>query len=399
MNKKDFDLVEPNIYKHKIQQKYVVDIYLGKDENNKQQRTTKTFYDLKSARECLILLKADRVKGTAKKKARCSTIFELIKSYKEIYQDGNIADTTSSAYQVIENHLSDFFDTSGENSRIDKITATTIEKYYRYLKNIKTKRNPNGLSPNTIKKHHFYIQQIFSYACKHQETYGIVKNPMNNVMTPKKVDARIPNFEVYDNALLHELYECLEDEPLPFQVAVRIGMNLGLRRGEINYLKWSDIDFNNDKIYVRGCRTCANKEVIKDTPKNGSSRSLVMPENVKEILLKYKTWQENNKKLLGSEYIENYYVLVRADGKEYAPKWLSRAMKNFIKKNELPELNFHSLRHINCSLLVRVMPLIDVAKNMGHKTLEMTNAYAESLTSNEEMKTKIEKCHQDIMIA
>ena len=60
----NFTLIEPNIWKHKTEQKYVVDIFLGRDAEGKQQRTSKTRYSLTEERKTLTLAKADKIKGT-----------------------------------------------------------------------------------------------------------------------------------------------------------------------------------------------------------------------------------------------------------------------------------------------------------------------------------------------
>ncbi len=121
MNKKDFTLIEPNIWKHNNEQKYVVDIFLGRDENGKQQRTSKTCYSLKEAQTTLALAKADKIKGVAKTKSKTPTIFELMENYRQVYIEVNTEQTTSYGYSVIENHIKAFFEATKKNTRIDKI--------------------------------------------------------------------------------------------------------------------------------------------------------------------------------------------------------------------------------------------------------------------------------------
>ena len=50
-----------------------------------------------------------------------------------------------------------------------------------------------------------------------------------------------------------------------------------------------------------------------------------------ETLKEYKAWQEHNAEILGSEYYESDYVLVREDGKPYYPRWISRKFPEFLK--------------------------------------------------------------------
>lgn len=74
-------MIEPNIWKHNTEQKYVVDLFLVRGAEGKQQRTSKTCYTLAEARNTLTLAKADKIKGTTKTKCKAPTIFELMDDY------------------------------------------------------------------------------------------------------------------------------------------------------------------------------------------------------------------------------------------------------------------------------------------------------------------------------
>ena len=64
----------------------------------------------------------------------------------------------------------------------------------------------------------------------------------------------------------------------------------GLRRGEICGLKWSDIDFDANKLRVQ--RSVSKKKgggiVIGETKTSTGTRNIIMPPSVSEILLKRK---------------------------------------------------------------------------------------------------------------
>lgn len=189
MNKKNFTLIEANIWKHNTEQKYVVDLFLGRDIEGKQQRTSKTCYTLADARKTLTLAKADKIKGTAKTKCKVPTIFGLMDDYRQVHISVNTESTTAYGYSVIESHLKAYFDSTGKNARVDKITATTIDQYYKYLRDIRTKRLPNGMGANTIRKHYNYLSQLFDYALKHSDVYGIHINPVKNSTPPKQTES------------------------------------------------------------------------------------------------------------------------------------------------------------------------------------------------------------------
>lgn len=313
MDKKTYTNIEPNIWKHNTEQKYVIDIFLGRDENGKQQRTTKTYYSLKEAREGLVLAKAKKINGVAKTKVKTPTIYELMSDYRKTYISTNNEETTSYGYSVIENHIKNFFESTGKNTRVDKITATTINQYYRYLADLRTKRLPNGMSANTIRKHNNYLHQLFVYAKKHVDVYGIRVNPVEDSTPPKKVKAKTPDLKAYNTDKIAEMLECLDkNNDIALKAAVMVGFFVGTRRGETDYLKWSDIDLQTKRIQIKGSRTCSNKVVIKDTTKTNKDRETSLSDLLIETLKEYKKWQEHNAEILGDEYFKSDYFLVRS---------------------------------------------------------------------------------------
>lgn len=375
-------MIESNIWKHNTEQKYVVDLFLGRDAEGKQQRTSKTCYTLADARKTLTHAKADKIKGTAKTKCKAPTIFELMDDYKQVHVEVNTEQTTSYGYSVIENHLKAYFDSTGKNARVDKITATTIDHYYKYLRDIRTKRLPNGMGANTIRKHYNYLSQLFDYALKHSDVYGIHINPVGNSTPPKRQKPVTPDLEPYNIDKIVELLNTLhKNKDLPLEYAALIALFTGTRRGETDYVKWSELDLEVGSIAIRGCRTCADVEIIKDKTKSGDERETSMCSLLVSALNEYKSWQLHNKELLGSEYFDSDYVLVRADGKPYAPQWVSSKFKEFLEKYEFPHIRYHDLRHLNTSMLLKVLPVTDVSAHLGTSTTNTTTrVYTHSLS-------------------
>lgn len=395
MNKKTYTNIEPNIWKHNTEQKYVIDIFLGRDENGKQQRTTKTYYSLKEARAGLVLAKAEKLNGVAKTKVKTPTIYELMDDYRKTYIASNNEKTTAYGYSVIENHIKKFFEFTGKNTRVDKITATTINQYYRYLADLRTKRLPNGMGANTVRKHSNYLHQLFVYAKKHTDVYGIRINPVEDSTPPKRQKAKTPDLKAYNTDKIAEMLECLDrNNDIALKTAVMIALFDGTRRGETDYLKWSDIDLETKRIQIKGSRTCADKIIEKDTTKTDRDRETSMNDLLVETLKEYKAWQERNAEIWGSEYYESDYVLVRADGKPYYPRWVSRKFSEFLEKYGFSHIRYHDLRHLNASILLMHMPVADVSEHLGHSnTNTTTRIYAHSLMKE---KNKVADALNDV---
>ncbi len=114
----------------------------------------------------------------------------------------------------------------------------------------------------------------------------IAKNPTNGTTIPKNnyAEKQILGDEQLDaflEAIKGEEYWCDF-----FYVEVMTG----LRRGEICGLKWSDIDFDANKLRVQ--RSVSTKKgggiIIGETKTNTGTRNIIMPPSVAEILQKRK---------------------------------------------------------------------------------------------------------------
>lgn len=71
-------------------------------------------------------------------------------------------------------------------------------------------------------------------------------------------------------------------------------------------------------------------------------------------------------------YFDNDYLLVRANGKPYSVKWINGKFTKFLAENNFPHLRYHDLRHLDASMLLRIMPVADVSKHLGHTTTNTT---------------------------
>lgn len=83
--------------------------------------------------------------------------------------------------------------------------------------------------------------------------------------------------------------------------------------------------------------------------------------------------QEENKELFGSEYQENGYVFTKANGSVYHPSYASHELNKKLKRNDLPHIRWHDLRHSTASiLLARNWGIKDISEWLGHSNISTT---------------------------
>ena len=203
----------------------------------------------------------------------------------------------------------------------------------------------NHVTANTVKHRHANIHKAFAYAYK---TDLIQSNPADKVELPK-IEKYSGQF--YNQKQIENLIRVVKGDPIEFGVIT--ASFYGLRRSEVLGLKWDAIDFENKTITIRHTVhevTIDGKTriVASDTTKTKSSyRSLPLVKPFEEILLKMKREQEENKRLCGRCYCQDYldYIYVNQIGEIVKPGFVTAHFSAVLKANNLPHIRFHDLRH------------------------------------------------------
>ena len=141
-----------------------------------------------------------------------------------------------------------------------------------------------------------------------------------------------------------------------------------MRKGEILGLRWKDIDFETNKLYVtQTIQEVNGKKMIKKSTKTGGGRVVALTAELVDMLLELKGKNEEMKKELGKSYNENNLVFVNSTGNIITASELTRQFKRVLKKAELPEIRFHDLRHTHATLLLKKMVYAKiVSERLGH---------------------------------
>ena len=117
----------------------------------------------------------------------------------------------------------------------------------------------------------------------------------------------------------------------------------------------------------------------KDTTKSYTSRRTyeLLPE-VREVLLKLRAQENENRLNYKDIYIENDYIFKWADGTPYQPDWVTRGFQRALQRHGIPVMRFHDLRHSTASIPVdKGRGINDIKEWLGHADIETTaNIYA-----------------------
>lgn len=349
--------VERNIAYDDQRKLYYVSMELGRDENGKRIKQYRTFPTLAAARNGLRDFHAglERERELERKLAPAQELD--LSHWLEYWMDSivrpNRAETTVYAYQkIIDNHI----DPALGTVPLKRLTPKMVQEYYTETQRV------NGLSSNTMRRHHDLLSSALRSAVRQDV---IPASPMERVEPPR---VRTTESYFYNNQELKLLYQKIEGNIL--ELAVKLAGSLGMRREEICGLKWENVDLQRHLVLIREARTAYGATIVQKETKNRSSvRTLYLPDEVYLLLEQEQARQQQERYLQSPTYNPTDHVILDAKGVPYSPNALSLAFTRFVKKNDLPRLTFHGLRHTFATIAsCQGASLFDIGKALGHST-------------------------------
>ena len=369
--------VERNISYDDVRQLYYVSMELGRDENGKRIKQYRTFPTLTAARNGLRDFHTQRERQAREPQDEVREEMDLahwLEYWMESIVRPNRAETTVYAYQkIIDNHILPALG----GIPMSRLSAKRIQRYYTDT------QQAAGLSSNTMRRHHDLLSSALRSAVRQDM---LLASPMDRVEPPR---SRVKEAFFYDNEELKQLYQLIEGHIL--ELAVKMAGSLGMRREEICGLKWENVDFRRRLVLVREARTAYGATIVqKETNTRASVRTLYLPEEVLLLLGREQERQEEERARQGAVFNRTDHVILDHKGAPYSPNALSLAFTRFVRKNGLPRLTFHGLRHTFATIAsCQGASLFDIGKALGHSTPATTGRIYTHL---------VDRTHEDLVL-
>lgn len=262
----------------------------------------------------------------------------------------------------METHIIPYFENL--NIELQELKPYQLSDYYKY--------KAKDLSVTTVKHHHQNISKALADAV---EKGLITINPASAAKLPKSFQKFKAEF--LNRSEIKELIKIVKDTPI--YLPTFLASVYGFRRSEVLGLKWHNIDFENETIWIRETLQQCIKGITgeanytSETKTESSNRTLPMTPQVKEVLINQKKLQLEHRSLLGSVYYINDYVCTFDNGKEISPNYLTRTFHKIIQNSNLPKIRFHDLRHsVASNLLNDGFTAVQVAEWLGHSSSATT---------------------------
>lgn len=286
------------------------------------------------------------------------TFEEFTNLWVKNYVDSNCTFYVTKTYK---NNIKNWIIPELGKYKLQDITPIMLERFIAKLKNSKTKykcRENKPLSNGTIEKIYENVRTIMKLAYKKEI---IASNPCDRVSLnlKKPIEESLHYWEIDDYKKVLDLLENEENKMNAF--IVEFALKTGLRRSEIFGIKWSDVDFEHNTIFVNKSRQKVKGVMTVCPCKTASSiRVISVPQSVMKKLAEIKS------KTATTFIFENI---------DYDS--ITHWYRKWVRKNELPYIKFHDLRHTHASLLLyKGIDIKTISKRLGHSNIGTTmNVY------------------------
>ncbi len=228
------------------------------------------------------------------------------------------------------------------------------------------------------------VKTVMMTSMEYAKSKNIISiNPAEGVKMPKTVkkkkyrEREIDVTKTLNEEQVEKLIEASRNTPIYLHILFAVMM--GLRRGEINGLKYSDVDYIHRKLHVQrqlGKKPNTEKEDVP--PKmltkqeiklktKSSYRELDIPDIVFEAILEQRKIYEKNRRRRKKEFRDLDYICCSSYGNPRSKSFHYSYYKKLLAEQGLPDIRFHDLRSTYATILMKNnFNLKGISNLLGH---------------------------------
>ena len=332
-------------------------------------------------------------------------------------RDLTVAELYSGSFVVDESLKVKDFLSEWHETVIKKKKATTYSNYHYQLKNhiypalgnlklsdlnkghlIKFYANVSKKSYSSAKNCRVILLTALRYAVGKKL---ISENPAEDLYVPKsetdkqkekKKEYRTINIDSQATLTVEQLKLLIEKakESKVYMYILFAGL-MGLRKSEILGLKYSDVDFTRQTLYVQRQlgkdlskpqdelpkKTLTKQEVSLKT--RSSKRILDIPDIVFNAILEQRRIYEKNRRRRPGQFQDEGYICCSSYGRPQSASYCYKEYKRLLSDNGLPNIRFHDLRHTYATILTNEeIDVKAISNSLGHsKTIITVDVYTD----------------------
>ena len=272
--------------------------------------------------------------------------------------------------------------------KLSEIRASHLNKFYADLQKPGTNMiTGEGLSAKTVAEHHRFIRVVLEEAVKE----GLLPYNVADRATPPKATNKEPKY--FQPEEVAAIRDALKEEPLKWECLTHMLLITGARRGEVLGLKWNDVDFKRNQIYIhRNILYNPDRGIYEDTPKTARSiRYVSLPTETMQLLKVYRAWQSEERLRVGEYYVNQDFVFAQDNGNPMHPDSVTTWLDRFSRRHGLPHISPHMFRHTMASMLYfNGVDSVSISARLGHAQVSTTaNIYSHVIEGADQKNAEV----------
>lgn len=251
--------------------------------------------------------------------------------------------------------------------RLDKLAPSDI-------RHLVERKAESGLSPQSVRLMHALIRNSLADAEREELVH---RNAAKLVRPPSARREEVRVLTVED---ARRLVGVIQGDR--FEALWVCALTLGMRRGELLGLRWTDVDFGNSTLTIRQALQRVGGRLVLVEPKTALSRRTVpVPPPTLTALRAHRTRQNADRLAAGAAWQDSGLVFTTHLGGPLEPRNVNRAWYTLRANADLPWLRLHDLRHACASFMLAAgASPRTVMKTLGHSQIGLTmNTYTHVL--------------------
>ncbi len=220
--------------------------------------------------------------------------------------------------------------------KLPQLQPIHIEEFYAEMLESGRKNGNGGLSPQTVVHFHRVLRSALQRGVKLKL---IAINPAD-AAEPPSVEPK--EMKTLDASRTAWLFTAAEGTRLYMPIVLE--STLGIRRGEVLALRWSDLNLSTNIATILRSLQQTNDGLTFKSTKSGKGRPVSLLEFTVEVLSQHRNEQEKERALFGENYQDNDLVCPLPDGSPWPPDSFSDQFRRFRDKCGL-KIRYHDLRH------------------------------------------------------
>jgi integrase len=253
---------------------------------------------------------------------------------------------------------------------LHKLTAHDLESLY-------ARKLEEGLSPISVEA----IHKTIHLALKQAVRWRLINRNVSEDISPPR-ETHLHERQVLTPEQAQQLLAAAKGHRL--EAMITLALTTGMRRGELLALRWRDIDFGQNCLYIRrsASRLPGGYQVTEPKTARGKRKN-ILPHFVMEALQQHRIRQKELKLKAGPYWEENDLVFCNIYGRFLNTQSLFVLFSSLLKKAGLPHMRFHDLRHSAATILGAMGISAKVIQELlGHSSITITlNVYSHVLPS------------------